>query len=243
MSLRRTLASAMPLSVLGMALRAVYPRIEPELKQLGVIMPGGGVALDIGVWFGPWAQRMRAHANEVIGIEAHPELAALAQRSLSGVRIIHAAVSDDVGEIELIVPPGGPGVGIASVQEGLVAGEAVTVPKVSIDSLDLHDVRFIKVDVEGHELAVLLGGKNTIARDHPVLLLELEERMKPVSEVVGLLESWGYTGHVYHDGQWVRLADFDLTAHQAANVHRVNQSFIRRLISPNPRYVNMVLFK
>jgi hypothetical protein len=43
----------------------------------------------------------------------------------------------------------------------------------TLDSLDLADVRFIKVDVEGSEREVLDGARATIARDRPVLLLEL----------------------------------------------------------------------
>jgi hypothetical protein len=44
---------------------------------------------------------------------------------------------------------------------------------VTLDSLRLSGVKFIKVDVEGTELQVLEGARMLIARDRPVLLVEL----------------------------------------------------------------------
>ncbi|MFP3423286.1 FkbM family methyltransferase, partial [Bacillus sp. SIMBA_161] len=43
----------------------------------------------------------------------------------------------------------------------------------SLDSIDTKNVRFIKIDVEGTELDVLDGARRTIARDRPLLLMEL----------------------------------------------------------------------
>ena len=42
-----------------------------------------------------------------------------------------------------------------------------------IDCLDLdNSVRLVKIDVEGHEYAVLLGMEKILSRDHPVLIVE-----------------------------------------------------------------------
>ena len=45
-----------------------------------------------------------------------------------------------------------------------------------LDDLALGDVGFVKIDVEGHELAVLRGAAETLQRNRPPLLVEAEER-------------------------------------------------------------------
>ena len=113
--------------------------------------------------------------------------------------------------------------------------------------LELRDthfsVTFIKLDVEGHELPALRGAEQTIRRDRPVLLVELEARIQPVAPVLDLLGGWGYRPYVLPDRSWRPLEGFDLAAHQSAAVARVSQSFVRRVVSPHPRYVNLVLFR
>ncbi|HZN17079.1 MAG TPA: FkbM family methyltransferase [Micromonosporaceae bacterium] len=264
---RRAAISVVPLRVVGAAVRTLYPRIEPELARLGEIMPRGGTALDVGAWFGPWSTRMTRYADRVVALEAHPDLAGLLRRSLPRVSVVHAAASDGPGEIDLLVPAGGPAVGVCCVEGSTrveagaaqaadpvgaadpvraaepVWGRPVAVPRLTIDSLGLTDVRFVKMDIEGHELAALRGAERTIRRDLPPVLLELEERLQPVSRVVELLASWGYTGEVLLGPSWRPLAQFDLVAHQRETLRRVHQSFVRRLVWPRPRYVNMVLFR
>jgi FkbM family methyltransferase len=62
----------------------------------------------------------------------------------------------------------------------------------SIDALRLpHRVALIKVDVEGHELAVCKGMTELIQRDHPVLIIEDHNTGTGVSE---FLAQFGYRG-------------------------------------------------
>jgi hypothetical protein len=42
-----------------------------------------------------------------------------------------------------------------------------------VDSLAFpHRIRFVKIDTEGHELAVLRGMKDLLSRDHPIMVVE-----------------------------------------------------------------------
>nr|BFE68204.1 hypothetical protein GCM10020092_015050 [Actinoplanes digitatis] len=113
----------------------------------------------------------------------------------------------------------------------------------TVDELELRDVRFVKLDVEGHEMPALRGAEQTIRRDLPMLMVELEERIQPVQPVLDLLAGWGYRPYVMPDDRWLPLEGFDLIGHQRAALGRVDQSFARRVIRPKPRYVNMVLFR
>ena len=48
------------------------------------------------------------------------------------------------------------------------------VEMVTIDTLDLPKIKFIKLDVQGHELMVLQGAKNKILHDKPFMIIEME---------------------------------------------------------------------
>jgi len=221
-------------------MRAVYPRLEPELGRLAEFVPAGGTAVDVGGWFGPWTARLLRRADRVVAIEADPELAALLRRTFPSAQVVQAACSAAAGETELWIPPNRLA-GLSSVEQRI--GRPVTVPKITLDAIDLADVRFLKLDIEGHELAALQGGEDTIRRDRPVVLLELEERHQPIAPVVELLGSWGYAGSVLQGGGWVRLADFPLAERQRATLPALDRALLRRVVRPEPRYPNSVLFR
>lgn len=62
-----------------------------------------------------------------------------------------------------------------------------------LDELDL-DPAFVKIDVEGAELGVLKGLRETIERCRPVLMVERSER---IDQVIELLGADGYEAFVY----------------------------------------------
>ena len=236
-------ASLLPDRVVAGAVRAVYPRIEPELARLADFMPAGGTALDVGAWYGPWTQRMRKIADQIVAIEPNEVLAQSISNAFPDVRVIRAAASDHEGSAELFLPKDGPAVGTSSLERGDGSSATVTVPLVTIDGLGLNEVRFLKIDVEGHELSALRGAAETIHRDGPVLLIEVEDRIQPVAPIIDLLAEWGYRGYVLPEREWLPLADFDIRSKQRDAIARVTQSLARRVVLPRPRYVNSVLFK
>lgn len=59
------------------------------------------------------------------------------------------------------------------VQEGV--GE---IPVTTIDSLNLFDVDFLQLDIEGYEFHALQGAVQTIRRSHPVIQVELRDFTK-----------------------------------------------------------------
>jgi FkbM family methyltransferase len=234
-------AAALPARAVAAAVRAAYPRVEPELARLASYAPRGGTAVDVGAWYGPWTRGLRRIADRVVAVEPTAELARCLAAAYPDVRVIEAIASDHTGTAELFLPSGGPGVGTSSLEYG--SGTPVTVARVTVDELDLPDVRFMKLDVEGHELPALRGAERTVRRDRPLLMVELEERIQPVEPVLDLLAGWGYRPYVMPDEKWLPLDGFDLIAHQRDALARVDQSFARRVIRPEPRYVNMVLFR
>jgi FkbM family methyltransferase len=245
--LRATVSQAVPGRAFAAVIRAVYPRLEPELACLATWAPRGGTAVDVGAWYGPWTVRLAGLADRVVSIEPNPGLAAAVRTGCPAAWVVEAAASDHDGAAELYLPPGGRGAeGTASLEHAGYpehAGRSITVRRVTIDGLGLTGVRFIKMDIEGHEAAALRGAEQTIKRDSPVLVLELETRHQRIDDVIGTLAGWGYRGTVLAGRSWVPLSAFDLAAHQRANSRVAARGMLGRLARPRERYVNLVRFE
>jgi FkbM family methyltransferase len=148
----------------------------------GMVAPGS-VALDVGanvgaysVLFGQWAGPSgRVYAFEPSPAALRGLVRHVALNSLEPVvKPVGAAVADRDGTGELIVA--------GTAGESRLAGasersETVTVPTVTIDSFCAREriqPALIKIDVEGAELAVLRGARETIRRGGESLAVFVE---------------------------------------------------------------------
>lgn len=243
MTLTSRLAGFLPETLVARAVGLTYRRAEPELGRLAELCGTGGVMIDVGAWYGPWSQRLAKRADRLIAIEPTARHQVLRKILPASADVIHAAASDDVGTGELWTVGHGTGTeGMSSMRRREIHGGSMSVPLIRIDDLGAKDVRFIKIDVEGHELNVLRGAEETVQRERPRLLVEVEERIQRVEPLISLVTGWGYTGWVLSRGSWCALGDFDLVGRQAATVHVANRGMMKRLIWPYPRYENSVLF-
>jgi hypothetical protein len=87
----------------------------------------------------------------------------------------------------------------------------VEVATARLDELGLEPVGFIKIDVEGHESAVIAGAAGLIARDRPTLLVELEERHsdRSIEASIAQVEALGYDVFVFKNGAQRPIGEFD----------------------------------
>jgi FkbM family methyltransferase len=92
----------------------------------------------------------------------------------------------------------------------------ITVPTRRLDDYALDAAGFVKIDVEGHELAVLRGGSATLRRCLPTILVEIEERHKPNSiiDVNEFLTGLGYEGYFILNQGLTSIAEFDVSKYQ-----------------------------
>lgn len=179
--------------------RALAGSNEPELALLPLLARSGAfldIGANIGLWTGP-ASRM---FHQVHAFEPEPRLANALRRYVAAHVTVHQlALSDHDGEGRFLVPIfAGEEISTRSTLEssanpGLEQVERV-VQLARLDSLNLTDIDAIKIDVEGHERAVLEGAAATIDRERPALIVEIEERHHPgrSENIIESLSSRGY---------------------------------------------------
>lgn len=61
-----------------------------------------------------------------------------------------------------------------------------------LDDLNLSNIGYIKIDVEGHELNTLLGLQKTIQSNFPNLMIEIHDSSPTKYDVINFLENIGY---------------------------------------------------
>ncbi len=173
---------------------------------------GDGVtALDCGANIGvhtvEWAKRM-AGWGQVVAIEAQERVfyalaGNIAINNCFNARALHAAVAAKTGTMRIPTPdylkPGSFGSlelrarqGVEFIGQPIDYSERVAaeIRTVTIDSLGFARIDLIKIDVEGMELEALEGGKETLARCHPILMVESVKTDK--AKLRGVLERLGY---------------------------------------------------
>jgi FkbM family methyltransferase len=129
--------------------------------------------------------RLVGRGGEVIAFEPDPEVVQRARRNVSlndlaNVRVIGAAASEQAGEMRLFRPnPSDTNRARASLtQHRHLTGAAVMVPVTTIDAICAGaPVALIKIDVEGHEAAVVRGAADTIARHAPSIVFACDPQL------------------------------------------------------------------
>ncbi len=174
---------------------------EKELRLLPALVEPGRVAIDIGANKGVYSQALSRLSREVLAFEPNPKMFALLSRSVpANVKTFEVALSNAAGTAELILPIQRSGrfsnQGATLQTKKLDAKEFATrtVEQRTLDSYDVRDVSFIKIDVEGFEIEVLEGAQATLARERPVLLVEIDENhaKRPVAEAIEIVEGYDY---------------------------------------------------
>jgi FkbM family methyltransferase len=165
----------------AVALWGRYERDELTLLANAVKphLVNGGVCLDVGANIGNHAVFFAGHFDEVIAFEPNPRTFRLLQINAElcpNIQCINVGLSDQSGIAILSVPAGN--IGMATLHQSANHLEQTVEVECKLRRMDdLPDiagrrVALIKIDVEGHELAVLQGACQTLLRDRPIVVFE-----------------------------------------------------------------------
>jgi FkbM family methyltransferase len=223
---------------------------EREMELLDLLCDRTRPGIDIGAKVGMYTYRIRDHSSEVIAFEPIPIFNHILRAVFANkrARIEPYAVSDRRGTAKLRLPyghDGKPKFGRSTIDpanrfdtEIIARTDELEVETRRIDDYDLPDVGFIKIDVEGHELAVLAGAAATLARHTPNLLIECNDEHQPdaVQQLGAWLHAHDYTA-VFVEGHELRpIVEYERELHWSRHgienfiaIHRSRPDILARL--------------
>jgi len=224
---------------------------EPELGRLDELVPRDRGAVDVGVWWGPWTWWLARRVPRVDSFEPNSDLVArLAPVMPDNVTLHPVALSDRSGEAEFWVPSGGTGTeGRASLEHAGRSGRGWRHHPVvtrRLDDFALDDVGFVKIDVEGHEFAVLHGAAGLIDRERPTVLVEIElrpERSGQIDEIIGFFDDHAYRGEFLHQGRWRPIGELNRWSTEVMATRAAQHGYVTNLLLFSRRYIHNFVFR
>ena len=225
MALRRRLQSALFPMIdanypeLTHRLRLMYNftlgRGEDELRFVQSLVDRNRAAIDIGAHRGIYAHVLAQRAKHVHAFEPHPQLFTYLRRTMPAAVSVHPiALSSAAGAVKFRIPRSGGylGLGQGTLEPSpIYHADTISEIEVRCSTLDREikePVGFMKIDVEGHELSVLEGGRELLRRDQPALIVEIADgpELPHYRRVLDFLTEFGYQAYWLERGVLVDVA-------------------------------------
>ena len=212
---------------------------EKEFWLLPKLCDRNAGSIDVGGNAGIYAYYLSWLTGSVHVFEPNPiclaELAKIKRRNM----IIHElALSDTRGQAVMRFDPQNTGIGTIEPANNLSNNPGIrqiverNVEISPLDDLGLRNIAFMKIDVEGHEAAVLRGAQQLLQAESPVLLIEIERRHHSTSfeQIEDFLKKYSYTCWRLHAGSLMPVRRQEIDALQAMTPES------------NPAYTNNFIF-
>ena len=159
-----------------------------------------GVMVDVGANVGLITVPMAEKFQKVYAFECVPETYECLKYNtskISNIECFNVAVSNEQGMINVAIPKSDGVVyssGWASIskdrQDVFPEKDFVEVKSLTLDSINLDRLDFLKIDVEQAEMMVVEGAINTIKKHRPVI--EFENKRRENVNVISYLNTLGY---------------------------------------------------
>ena len=198
--------------------RSIKRNDEQEINLVKKFIKSGTDSIDVGVYRGVYSYEMSKYSEKVHSFEPNPIIFKYINKNLKkfikNIHLYNFALSNQNKTINLKIPIRNSNSNKEIFEEYYEMGKATIhnennfenyenfeIQTKTIDELSFDNkISFIKIDVEGHELEVIEGAKNTIKRDKPVLLVEIEKQYtkKEVAESINFINSLGYKSYFFN---------------------------------------------
>ncbi|NCC52927.1 MAG: FkbM family methyltransferase [Spartobacteria bacterium] len=227
--IKHGIVSLCPRRLIPVLQRWYYPRVVERFSaadwayytEVKRLVGQGDTVLDVGANLGCISKLLSGLVGKtgcVYSLEPVPQTYALLCNNvrrlyMDNVQPLNVAASDRPGRVRMVVPTYTGGheniyESRISLKEGpdddqhVCMVEARTLDEVTADISG--SISFVKIDVEGHELAVLRGAQQLLARQHPALLIEVEgdpdDPDSSAGQLFSLLSEYGYAAYVLLEG-------------------------------------------
>ena len=189
--------------------RLTNANYEEDMEVLPELCDTAKTSIDVGAKVGMYTYRLLKYSGKVIAFEPIPELFSLLTKVFANnqnARIINEALSHAPGRAKIRTPiyrMGFPKYGQATIEaENKLSFPNVQEVKeydIKMQTLDTYrdeTIGFIKIDVEGHELSVLRGGKKLLEQQKPTVLVEIQDILVKdgIRKVTEFMANLGYEG-------------------------------------------------
>ena len=198
--------------------RSIKRNDEQEINLVKKFIKSGTDSIDVGVYRGVYSYEMSKYSEKVHSFEPNPIIFKYINKNLKkfikNIHLYNFALSNQNKTINLKIPIRNSNSNKEIFEEYYEMGKATIhnennfenyenfeIQTKKIDEFNFDNkISLIKIDVEGHELEVIEGAKNTIERDKPVLLVEIEKQYtkKEVAESINFINSLGYKSYFFN---------------------------------------------
>lgn len=142
-----------------------------------------GLAIDVGASIGMNTVNYSDYFDQVVSFEPDPNVYDCLVQTVNAnachnVKTIQSAVGKRQETLNLILYPDSTfGNSLEPIGYKNKTRDTIPVQVNTIDSYNFQDVAFIKIDVEGNEMAVLEGAEQTILKYSPVIQIEIKPQL------------------------------------------------------------------
>jgi FkbM family methyltransferase len=207
--------------------RCLRYRFRTERLQIKTMMSlqlKGATVLDIGANKGIycfWMMRAVGPSGSVIAFEPQPEMRDSIERQKSrfdwrNLRVMNVALSNSDGSMNLSRQKVGDGSASLELARRRSTDATLDVQVTRLDAITeetFSNLKFVKCDVEGHELNVFLGGEQTLRRHRPVVQFESTVTDPRTQQIFRFFRGLGYSGVLLLGNRYLPYANPDAVPH------------------------------